>query len=121
MRVLLLTDDTPAPALLLEALAARGHEVRTDSRPEAAISRRAAGADEPWPVLVVYGADPAAAAALCRQVRALPVTGHCYLLATCPAPTPAALVSLVEAGADDVLPYPPEPATLDLRLAVTER
>src|SRR5947209_19842926 len=83
----------------------------------AAISRRAAGADEPWPVLVVYGADPAAAAALCRQVRALPVTGHCYLLATCPAPTPAALVPLVEAGADDVLPHPPEPGTPDPRLA----
>jgi len=107
----------------MEALAARGHEVRTGSHPAATISRlaREADADEPCPVLVVYGADPAAAAALCRQVRALPVTGHCYLLATCTAPSPAALVPLVEAGADDVLPYPPEPAILDLRLAVAER
>src|SRR3954462_13740815 len=120
MRVLLLTDDTPAPALLLEALAARGHEVVTCPRPATALSALSTGV-EPFPVLILFGDDPAGAVALCRQVRAFPSPVPCHLLATFSGATPTSLRTLVEAGADDVLSYPPVPELLDLRLAVAER
>jgi len=118
MRVLLLTDDTTAPAALVTALEARGHEVLTGTG--TAVSLPATAGTEPYPVVFVFGADPESAAALCRQARTLPGIDRCHLLATFPPPGPGSLLSAIAAGADDALPYPASPELLDLRLAVAE-
>jgi diguanylate cyclase (GGDEF)-like protein/PAS domain S-box-containing protein len=116
MRVLLLTDDTTAPAALVTALEARGHEVLTGTG--TAVSLPATTGTEPYPVVFVFGADPESAAALCRQARTLPGIDRCHLLATFPTAGPGPLLSAIAAGADDALPYPASPELLDLRLAV---
>ncbi|HTQ78927.1 MAG TPA: EAL domain-containing protein [Thermoanaerobaculia bacterium] len=120
MRVLLLRDDITAPGDLEEGLRARGHEVLPQEGPEAAAFVAAVNAD-PCPVVVVCGASLARTAELCRQVRALPAVGRGHLIATFPQAAQRELQALVEAGADDVLPDPAEPALLDLRLAVAAR
>jgi diguanylate cyclase (GGDEF)-like protein/PAS domain S-box-containing protein len=116
MRVLLLTDDTTAPAALVTALEARGHEVLAGTG--TAVSLPATAGTEPYPVVFVFGADPESAAALCRQARTLPGIDRCHLLATFPTAGPGPLLSAIAAGADDALPYPASPELLDLRLAV---
>ena len=118
MRVLLLTDDTTLPAALVTALEARGHEVLTGTG--TAVSLPATAGAEPYPVVLVFGADPESAAALCRQARTLPGIDRCHLLATFPTVGPGPLLSAIAAGADDALPYPASPELLDLRLAVAE-
>ncbi len=118
MRVLLLTDDTTLPAALVTALEARGHEVLTGTG--TAVSLPATAETDPYPVVLVFGADPESAAALCRQARTLPGIDRCHLLATFPTAGPGPLLSAIAAGADDALPYPASPELLDLRLAVAE-
>ncbi|HWM90700.1 MAG TPA: EAL domain-containing protein [Thermoanaerobaculia bacterium] len=76
---------------------------------------------EPNPFLILWRADPAEAAGICRQARALPNGGQGFILVVTRDSSPAHARALTEAGADDWLVEPFDPELLRLRLRVAER
>jgi diguanylate cyclase (GGDEF)-like protein/PAS domain S-box-containing protein len=118
MRVLFFKDP-PVRDLLEGPLRARGHETLSAADLPAA---NAVLGGHPAPLLIlVEPADGESGTADCREARALPPEERNFILAVTADTRPARLRDLIEAGADDWLVPPHDPALLDLCLAVVER
>ncbi len=119
MRVVLADDDPVMQRLLRGALERRGHDVVVTSDGEAAWT--AIATDPPplavldWNMPVVDGLE------VCRRARAGQATRDTFLLVVTGRDTPEDLQAALEAGADDYMMKPLDPAQLMARLAIAER
>lgn len=119
MRVVLADDDPVMQRLLRGALERRGHDVVLTSDGEAAWT--AIATDPPplavldWNMPVVDGLE------VCRRARAGQATRDTFLLVVTGRDTPEDLQAALEAGADDYMMKPLDPAQLMARLAIAER
>lgn len=119
MRVVLADDDPVMQRLLRGALERRGHDVVVTSDGEAAWT--AIATDPPplamldWNMPVVDGLE------VCRRARASQATRDTFLLVVTGRDTPEDLQAALEAGADDYMMKPLDPAQLMARLAIAER
>ncbi len=119
MRVVLADDDPVMQRLLRGALERRGHDVVVTSDGEAAWT--AIATDPPplamldWNMPVVDGLE------VCRRARAGQATRDTFLLVVTGRDTPEDLHAALEAGADDYMMKPLDPAQLMARLAIAER
>jgi two-component system phosphate regulon response regulator PhoB len=102
IRLLLVHPDPAAGSQLRQAFCSEGFAVQGCLDATAAVERLAD--PSAWDLLVVDGSLGEEAAALCRQVRTLPVPLPVLMLAASSAE--ADRVWGLEAGADDVLPCP---------------
>jgi CheY-like chemotaxis protein len=119
MRVLVIDDDPPMRDLLLATIAARGHEVVGVGDGEAAW---AAIAGDPRPLVVLDWLMPVLDGhALCRRIRASPVTTNTFVLMVTVRDGSEDLVTALDAGADDYLQKPFTPMQLTTRLQIAER
>jgi diguanylate cyclase (GGDEF)-like protein/PAS domain S-box-containing protein len=118
MRALLLKDAALCQDSLEGVLRARGYDLLVTSDPVEAWKWLG---PEIWPLLILHREDPAEAVELCRQARAVPGSGPGLLLAVTADASPGHLRDLVEAGADEWLTEPIDPALVDLRLRAAER
>jgi diguanylate cyclase (GGDEF)-like protein/PAS domain S-box-containing protein len=118
MRALLLKDAAVCQDSLEGVLRARGYDFSTASDPAEIWEWLGS---EIWPLLIVRRGDPAETVDLCRQARGRPGSGPGLLLAVTADGSPEHLEDLVEAGADEWLVEPFDPALLDLRLRAAER
>ena len=100
IRLLLVHPDPAAGSQLRQAFCAQGFAVQACLDVTAAAERLAALSA--WDLLVVDGSLGEGAAALCRQVRTVPLP----VLMLAASSAEADRVWALEAGADDVLPWP---------------
>jgi two-component system response regulator MprA len=111
--VLLVEPHPPTREALGTALVADGYEVQTATSAAAALARSAA---TPPAVVVVADTLPdATPQQLCRQLREQ-VGGALALIVLLAARDPAQRLAALEAGADDVLGWPCDPAELRARV-----
>ncbi|HEX5180487.1 MAG TPA: response regulator [Gemmatimonadaceae bacterium] len=119
MRVVLADDDLVLQRLLRTALERRGHEVTVASDGDTAW--RAIEREPPplavldWNMPVVDGLE------VCRRARAGEATRDTFLLVVTGRDAPEDVEAALEAGADDYLMKPLDPAGLMARLAIAER
>lgn len=119
MRVVLADDDPVMQRLLRGALERRGHVVVVTADGDAAWT--AIERDPPplavldWNMPVVDGLE------VCRRARAHNATRDTFLLVVTGRDTPADVQAALEAGADDYMMKPLDPAQLMARLAIAER
>lgn len=119
MRVVLADDDPVMQRLLRGALERRGHDVAVTSDGDAAWT--AIATDPPplamldWNMPVVDGLE------VCRRARTGQATRDTFLLVVTGRDTPEDLQAALEAGADDYMMKPLDPAQLMARLAIAER
>ncbi|HSC32448.1 MAG TPA: response regulator [Gemmatimonadaceae bacterium] len=119
MRVVLADDDLVLQRLLRTALERRGHEVSVASDGDAAW--RAIEREPPplavldWNMPVVDGLE------VCRRARAGESTRDTFLLVVTGRDAPEDVEAALEAGADDYLMKPLDPAGLMARLVIAER
>lgn len=119
MRVVLADDDPVLQRLLRTALERRGHDVTVASDGDAAW--RAIEREPPplavldWNMPVVDGLE------VCRRARAGDATRDTFLLVVTGRDAPEDVEAALEAGADDYLMKPLDPAGLMARLAIAER
>jgi len=119
MRVVLADDDPVLQRLLRTALERRGHDVVVASDGDAAW--RAIQQDPPplavldWNMPVVDGLE------VCRRARAGDSTRDTFLLVVTGRDAPEDVQAALEAGADDYMMKPLDPAGLMARLAIAER
>ena len=119
MRVVLADDDPVLQRLLRTALERRGHDVTVASDGDAAW--RAIEREPPplavldWNMPVVDGLE------VCRRARAGEATRDTFLLVVTGRDAPEDVEAALEAGADDYLMKPLDPAGLMARLAIAER
>ncbi|HKV50665.1 MAG TPA: response regulator [Gemmatimonadaceae bacterium] len=119
MRVVLADDDPVLQRLMRGALERRGHQVLVASDGDAAWS--AIESDPPplavldWNMPVVDGLE------VCRRARAGETTRDTFLLVVTGRDKAEDVEAALEAGADDYLMKPLEPASLMARLAIAER
>lgn len=119
MRVVLADDDPVMQRFLRGALERRGHDVALTSDGEAAWT--AIESDPPplavldWNMPVVDGLE------VCRRARAGDATRNTFLLVVTGRDTPEDVQTALEAGADDYMMKPLDPAQLMARLAIAER
>jgi DNA-binding response OmpR family regulator len=119
MRVVLADDDPVLQRLMRGALERRGHEVFVASDGDAAW--RAIESDPPplavldWNMPVVDGLE------VCRRARAADTTRDTFLLVVTGRDKAEDVEAALEAGADDYLMKPLDPALFMARLAIAER
>ncbi|MGH7647293.1 MAG: response regulator [Gemmatimonadaceae bacterium] len=119
MRVVLADDDPVLQRLMRGALERRGHEVFVASDGDAAW--RAIESDPPplavldWNMPVVDGLE------VCRRARAAETTRDTFLLVVTGRDKAEDVEAALEAGADDYLMKPLDPALFMARLAIAER
>ena len=119
MRVVLADDDPVLQRLLRTALERRGHDVVVASDGDAAW--RAIQQDPPplavldWNMPVVDGLE------VCRRARAGDSTRDTFLLVVTGRDAPEDVQAALEAGANDYMMKPLDPAGLMARLAIAER
>jgi phosphoserine phosphatase RsbU/P len=119
MRVVLADDDPVMERFLRGALERRGHDVVLTSDGEAAWT--AIESDPPplavldWNMPVVDGLE------VCRRARAGDATRNTFLLVVTGRDTSEDVQAALEAGADDYMTKPLDPAQLMARLAIAER
>jgi diguanylate cyclase (GGDEF)-like protein/PAS domain S-box-containing protein len=118
MRALFLNDASVSQAPLDEVLRSRGYELTLVSDPAETLALLR---PEPWPLLIIRLADPAAAADLCRRAQTLPGGRPGLILVLVAEGRPDRLRTLVETGADDWLVEPVDLEVLALRLTAAER
>ena len=119
MRVLIVDDDPVTGRVLSEMVRARGHEAVVCTDAESALE---CCAREVFALVLLDWLLPGMdGLELCRRIRALP-HGHRSLMLMVTARDRADdLRAVLAAGADDYVPKPFTPASLDVRLAVAER
>ncbi|CAA9557759.1 MAG: hypothetical protein AVDCRST_MAG88-1244 [uncultured Thermomicrobiales bacterium] len=114
MRALLITTEPRGRAAIEAVLERRGYVVTSrEDAPDGLV----AGQEAPGLVVLDAAAGRDGAGTI-RRLRALPGGDRAVILALVPAD---GAVASLEAGADDWLAAPPDPDTLDGRLAVLER
>ncbi|MCP3144678.1 PAS domain S-box protein [Pyxidicoccus xibeiensis] len=118
MRVLIVTQGGADLAPLESRLRARGHTVVTAARDAEVPSAWRSGA---CALVVVDTHGPAAPVPLLRALRSLPNGPEAVVMLLGPREALSSLHSGLEAGADDVLAWPPDPQELELRLDLAER
>ncbi len=126
MRALLLKNAGIGQDSLEALLRARGYDLSVTADPAEAWERLG---PEIWPLLIFRREDPAETVELCRSARAIsrnglqsgPRSGPGLLLVVTGDASPEHLLELVEAGADEWLVEPIDPALLDLHLRAAER
>jgi two-component system cell cycle response regulator len=112
---ILIVDDLASNRILLKArLAAAHYEVLP--APSRAAAAAAAAALRPDLVIVDLGAPEEVALELLRTLKAQPATAEIALVALTPRPDAALRRAALEAGADDVLARPADPASLLARI-----
>ena len=123
MKVLVAASDSDLRAQLRDVLSSRGHDVLTCRTGEAAFTTW----EESNPPLVIIDRDladglgDAQGDALCRQLRAAPGGDAVTIFVLTETMDPGDLIAAIEAGANDYLSKPVQPALLNVRLIVAER
>jgi PAS domain S-box-containing protein len=118
MRVLIVTQGRTALEPLEARLTARGHTVVTAARDAEVPSTWRSGV---CALVVVDVQGPASPVPLLRGLRSLPGGVEAVVLMLGPRDALATLHPALEAGADDVLPWPMSGEELELRLELAER
>ena len=110
--ILLVEADGPGAALISAALTVAGHEVTVvDGRPAAL-----AAAPDHDLILIDILPGPSAAAELCRELRATEGLETRPLLCIAESDHVEDRIAIFEAGADDVMSRPFDPAELEIRV-----
>lgn len=119
MRVLIADDDPVSTELLADSLAGFGYEVTVAVDGGEAFERIRSGhfrlVVSDWEMPVMNGLE------LCRRIRNRPSSGYIYVILLTSHGGAANVVQGLEAGADDFLIKPFEPAELHLRLQAGQR
>jgi two-component system, cell cycle sensor histidine kinase and response regulator CckA len=119
MQVFIVDHDGASSLLVEAALAQRQHRVTPFPDAEAAwgvCQNRLA------PLIVLSAELPGMdGLELCRRIRRLPDGGHCVILLLTARQQPQDLAAILEAGANDYVTKPIEPALLAVRLQIAER
>ncbi|MFP2910953.1 PAS domain S-box protein, partial [Pyxidicoccus sp. 3LFB2] len=118
MRVLIVTQGGVDLAPLEARLQARGHTVVTAARDADVPATWRSGA---CALVVVNAHAPATPIPLLRALRSLPGGVEAVVMLLGPRSALGSLHAALEAGADEVLAWPPDPAELELRLDLAER
>jgi PAS domain S-box-containing protein len=119
MRILLVEDHADSRRSLQKLIERRGHEVvAVESAEEAEIEL----AKQPFPFLLLDWMLPGKSGIdLCRELRAKPHGDELFILLVTARDEAADLEQALEAGANDYLTKPLDPARLNVRLSVAER
>src|SRR5256885_2735158 len=119
MKILLVEDHPGSRRNLQRLIAKRGHEVTAVASAEEA---EAALAKESFPFLILDWMLPGKSGVdLCRELRATPSGEEFFILVVTARDNPEDLNHALEAGANDYLTKPIDPARLHVRLSVAER
>ncbi|QSQ18744.1 PAS domain S-box protein [Pyxidicoccus parkwayensis] len=118
MRVLIVTQGGVDLAPLEARLRERGHNIVTAAR-DAEVPAVWRSGDCALVVVDVHG--PASPLPLLRALRSLPGGVEAVVMLLGPRASLGALHAAVEAGADEVLAWPPDAAEMELRLDLAER
>ena len=119
MRVVLADDDPVLQRLMRGALERRGHEVLVAS--EGDVGWSAIERDPPPLALLYWNMRVFVGLLVCRRARAGETTRDTFLLVVTGRDKAEDVELALEAGADDYLMKPLEPASLMARLAIAER
>jgi diguanylate cyclase (GGDEF)-like protein len=115
MKFLVATAD-PGLSLLLEQLAVRSGGEVTAVDDGAAAWRRLEAVDQPIIVLADAALPTLDGARLCERLRLTPRGQQCHFVLVAASTAPLDLERATQAGVDDIITRPFEPAILDLRL-----
>lgn len=120
MKILIADDDRLARRLLESTLTGWGYEVVAVGDGDAAWG--VLSGDEPPPIAVLDWVMPGLTGVeVCQKVRARPGLSHLYVVVLTSKDRTEDLVAALEAGADDHLIKPFQPAELRARMRVGER
>jgi two-component system cell cycle sensor histidine kinase/response regulator CckA len=119
MRILLVEDHRDSRKNLQRLIERRGHEVVAVATAEEAAD---AIAGQPFPFLILDWMLPGKSGLeLCRELRVRPRGDELFILLVTARGATEDLEQALEAGANDYLTKPLDPALLDVRLSVAER
>src|SRR5712691_3984724 len=119
MRILLVEDHRDSRKNLQRLIERRGHEVVAVATAEEAADAIAA---QPFPFLILDWMLPGKSGLeLCRELRVRPRGDELFILLVTARGATEDLEQALEAGANDYLTKPLDPALLDVRLSVAER
>lgn len=119
MRILLVEDHPESRRVLQKLIERRGHEVVAVGSAEEA---EAELEKQFFPFLILDWMLPGKSGVdLCRQLRAQPNGEDFFIVLVTARDDPQDLEQALEAGANDYLTKPLDPARLNIRLSVTER
>ncbi|PYK31935.1 MAG: hypothetical protein DME57_01840 [Verrucomicrobia bacterium] len=119
MRILLVEDHPESRRALTRLIELRGHEVHAVASVEEAEVEMG---KSPFPFLILDWMLPGKSGVdLCRELRATENGEDYFILLVTARDDPADLQEALEAGANDYLTKPIDPARLNVRLSVAER
>ena len=119
MRILLVEDHPESRRILQKLIERRGHEVVAVGSAEEAEAELAKGS---FPFLILDWMLPGKSGVdLCRELRAAPNGDDFFILLVTARDETEDLEQALEAGANDYLTKPLDPARLNVRMSVTER
>lgn len=120
LRILVVDDDLLLLARLRKDLEAAGHHVRTCTDGEQAL-RQMLEEQPPQIVITDWQMEPMDGIALCRALRATTFGQRIYVIMLTAADTEDALVTALEAGADDFVVKPLSRRVLEARVRAASR